>query len=151
MGLSRLYLSQRGWGGLEFRDGNRLLDEGFAVYVEERLTGKPEMFPNWGLETHAGYLKVRRQEEQPVWPLLAAEHYRSHPKHRGRFTRLAYLQQASFCKYLVESHGLERFFRLYGSELEAFDEIYGRPFAALEADWRAFLEGRAAATAEVGG
>lgn len=142
MGLSRLYLTQRSWEGLEFREGNRLLDEGFAVYVEEHLTGKTEMFPNWGHETHAGYRRIRSEQGQPIWPILAAEHYRSHRKHRGRFTRLAYLQQASFCKYLIETHGLERFVKLYESGLEAVESVYGKDLTALETDWLAFLEER---------
>lgn len=140
MGLSRLYLSQRSWGELEFREGNRLLDEGFAVYVEEHLTGQTGMFPNWGYETHAGYQALRAEREQPIWPILAAEHDRSHRQHRGRFTRLAYLQQASFCKFLVESHGLERFLRLFDSDLEAVGKIYGKSLDELEDDWRAFLQ-----------
>lgn len=142
MGLSHLFRTQRSWGELEFREGNRLLDEGFAVYVEELLTGSTEMFPNWGHETHSGYREIRREKEQPIWPILAAEHYRSHRKHRGRFTRLAYLQQGSFCKYLIEAHGLERFVKLFESDLEAVEGIYGKELSALESDWLAFLEAR---------
>ena len=63
--------------------------------------------------------------------------------HRQRGdTRLAYLAQASFCKHLVETYGLERFLRLFATDPASAKEIYGEDLAGLEREWRRFLEGR---------
>lgn len=140
LGQSHLMRHHTAYEELEFIRGNRLLDEGFAVVVEEKLTESPDVWPNFGTETHRAYRELRREKGAPIWPLLAAEHYRSHRTQRREFGRLAYLQQGSFCKYLVDTHGLERFLRLYGSDLAQTAEIYDKDFAALEADWRGFLE-----------
>ncbi len=53
--------------------------------------------------------------------------------HRQRGdVRLGYLAQASFIKYLVERHGLERFRRLFASDPAAGGEIYGQELAELD-------------------
>ena len=143
MGLSWLSRNESERGGVELSSGNRLFDEGFAVYVEEKLTGEgPNVWPNFGQETHAGYWQLREEKGEPIWPVLDAEMHREHGE-----TRLAYLAQASFCKHLVESYGLERFVRLFASDVAATEAIYGKDLAALEGDWRRALgerfEGRA--------
>ena len=119
--------------------GNRLLDEGFAVFVEEQLTAEPRVWPNWGEETYLGYRTLRAKLEAPVWPLLEAEYHRFYPSTDDE-GRLGYLQQGSFCKWLVETHGLERFLRFYEQGIESAAAIYEQDFAALEAAWRAFQE-----------
>jgi hypothetical protein len=135
LGLSWLSRHERERNDIELYSGNRLFDEGFAVYVEEKLTGEdPQVWPNFGEETHAGYWKAREQQGEPIWPVLEAEIHRE----RGD-TRLAYLAQASFCKFLVETHGLDRFLRLFAGDPAATKEIYGKEFAGLEEDWRTFL------------
>jgi hypothetical protein len=141
MGLSRLSRQECVIRDETMWSGNRLLDEGFAVYVEERLTEKPEMFPNHGVETHAAYRALRAKLEAPVWPLLEVEYYRSHPAQSERFGRLAFLQNGSFCKYLVETRGLERFLRLFDEGLAATEKIYGETFDVLEREWRVFVVG----------
>jgi hypothetical protein len=60
----------------------------------------------------------------------------------------SYLESASFVQFLVERYGLERLKALYGRETgdEAHDsalvqELYGRSYQELEAEWLAYLEG----------
>jgi hypothetical protein len=60
----------------------------------------------------------------------------------------SYMQAASFVQYLVETYGLDRFKELYGRATgdaghdEALvQQLYGKGYAALEADWLAHLEG----------
>ena len=138
MGLSWLTRQQREYDGVELYSGNRLFDEGFAVYVEEKLTGEgPEVWPNFGEETHAGYWAARKKKDEPIWPVLEAETHRE----RGD-VRLAYLAQGSFVKRLVETYGLERLFRLFASDISSAREIYGKTFEELEYEWRTFLEER---------
>jgi hypothetical protein len=136
LGLSWLSRHELERNGVELHSGNRLFDEGFAVYVEEKLTGEgPRVWPNFGEETHAAYRTAREQQGEPIWPVLEAEIHREHGD-----TRLAYLAQASFCKFLVETHGLDRFLRLFVTDPASAKEIYGKDLAGLEQDWRTFLE-----------
>ncbi len=128
-----------GLSGLDKKQGNRLLDEGFAVYVEERLHG-PKVFPNFGFETHAGYQQLRIKLKQKVWPLLETDLHRKHAK-SGDFDtmRLAYLAQGSFCKYLIERYGLEKFFIVFYGQIDDFDAVYGKSFSTLEKPWKTFI------------
>ena len=139
VGLSRLALSSRGDGS-----DNRLLDEGFAVYVEERLVEDGRVFPNFGQEIHRAYLDLHRQMEVPRPPVLEAERLRSRG---GDPTRLGYLQQASFVKWLVDTapgpdadDGLDRFRKLFEEGVDAASKLYGRDLARLEKEWLAFLD-----------
>ena len=138
MGLSWLSEHERERGDVALSSGNRLFDEGFAVYVEEKLTGEgPHVWPNFGVETHAAYQQLRTEKGEPIWPVLDAEIHREQGD-----PRLGYLAQASFCKYLVETRGLDRFSRLYASDPAMAKEVYGEDFPGLEREWRMFLEER---------
>ena len=74
-----------------------------------------------------------------MWPLLEAELHRSYASTTDE-RRLAYLQQGSFCKWLAESHGLERFLRFFEQGIDSATAIYKKDLRALETDWRAFLK-----------
>ena len=141
LGLSKATQKRVVFQGERQSFGNRLLDEGFGVFVEEKLTETPRVFPNFGKETHEAYWQLRRNLEKPIWPIVQAEYYRSHPSQR-EMTRLAYLQQGSFCKYLVETYGLEKFLALFKSGLDGAEDIYGKTMEDLDKDWRTFLEAR---------
>ncbi len=140
MGHSRLMESSRG----EYRGGNRLLDEGFGVYVEEKLVVDGRVYPNFGQEIHRAYLDLHRRTEVPRPPVLEAERLRNAG---GDKRRLGYLQQASFVKWLVDTapgpdadDGLERFQELFEQCVEAAPRLYGRDLARLEKEWLAFLD-----------
>ena len=136
MGLSWLTRQQKEHDSVELYSGNRLFDEGFAVFVEEKLTGEgPQIWPNFGEETHAGYWSAREKKGEPIWPILEAEIHRE----RGD-VRLAYLAQGSFVKHLIETHGLDRFLRLFATDIASAKEIYGKDLTGLETEWREFLE-----------
>jgi hypothetical protein len=73
-------------------------------------------------------------------PLEDAEQERERHGY-GVTTRLALLSEGSFVKFLIEDRGgQERYMQLHRGA--SFEAIYGRPFAALEADWRQKIEGR---------
>ena len=138
MGLSWLARHDRERNGVRLASGNRLFDEGFAVYVEEKLTGEgPRVWPNFGEETHDAYLRLSQRLGEPIGPALEAEIHREHGD-----TRLGYLAQASFCKHLVETYGLDRFLRLFAADPASAEEIYGKDFAGIEREWRRSLEER---------
>lgn len=140
MGHSRLMESSHG----EDRDGNRLLDEGFGVYVEEKLVENGRVYPNFGQEIHHAYLDLDRRMDVPRPPILEAEGLRNAG---GDKRRLGYLQQASFVKWLVDTapgpdadDGLDRFLELFEQGIDAAPRLYGRDLAQLEKEWRAFLD-----------
>ena len=139
MGLSKESQNPMVMDGKQQRFGNRLMDEGFAVVVEEKLTDEPKVWPNFGQETHKGYWELRKKLNQPIWPVAEAEYYRSHKSQR-KMVRLAYLQQGSFCKFLVERNGLEKFMAFFHGGFEAADQIYGKNLNELDQEWQAFLK-----------
>jgi len=141
LGLSKASQEPVVFEGERQRFGNRLLDEGFGVFVEEKLTETPRVFPNFGKETHEAYWQLRQKMEMPGWPIAKAEYHRSRPSQRG-MRRLAYLQQGSFCKFLVETHGLEKFLAFFDGGFDAATQIYGKDLDGLDQDWREFIETR---------
>ena len=68
MGLSKESQTPMVMDGKQQRFGNRLMDEGFAVFVEEKLTHEPKVWPNFGQETHQGYWELRKKLNQPFGP-----------------------------------------------------------------------------------
>ncbi len=53
----------------------------------------------------------------------------------------AYTLAGSFCRFLFDTRGAERFRALYRSAGD-FSGVYGEPLAALESEWRRFLAGQ---------
>ena len=51
--------------------------------------------------------------------------------------RTAYILAGAFVGFLIERYGLGQFRSLY--ESEKYAEVYGKPFAVLEGEWRASL------------
>ncbi len=138
MGLSWLCENEHQRNDIETPAGNRLFDEGFAVFVEEELTGEaPRVWPNFSEETHAAYWRLRVEEGEPIWPPLEAEIHREHGNRR-----LGYLAQASFCKHLVETYGLEKFVQLFAAHPDSAPQIYGRSLDELTVEWREALVSR---------
>ncbi len=139
LGRSNLSETLRTWNDRSLRSGNRLLDEGVAVAVEELLAPSPLMFPNFGTETHQAYCEERSRlglvDEH--WEVLEAEYYRSDPSLEGAYRRLAYLHQGSFAKYLLELHGVEKLIQAFGADLSDFPVIFGSDLKQLQEDWQA--------------
>jgi hypothetical protein len=141
VGLSRLSESTHD----DYEGGNRMFDEGFGVYVEEKLVEDGRVFPNFGQEIHRAYLDLHRRLGVPRPPVLEAEGLRS--RGSGDERRLGYLQQASFVKWLVDTapephaeDGLARFLKLFEGGVDAAPELYGRDLGELEGEWLAFLD-----------
>jgi len=51
----------------------------------------------------------------------------------------SYAMAGSFCRFLIDRYGVERFERLYGTG-GAFHRVYGVSFAKLDAQWKKFVE-----------
>jgi len=123
-----------------------LLDEGFAVYLSERLGADAlALLGQPGVRLReAGCRLVASDEALPLETLVDFASLGA-PEARGP---ISYPQSASFVEHLVEVHGLEKLLLAYGrlkspdgpaarrENREELARIYGRSLAQLEADWR---------------
>ncbi|HSM35547.1 MAG TPA: hypothetical protein VK837_04045 [Longimicrobiales bacterium] len=114
------------------RRPDRLLVEGLAVYVNDRI-GRPS-YPNAGEDLHAATLRMQAELGRTL-PLLESEHYRRRGSREER--RLAYTQEGSFARWYIERHGLQAFLDLALDEADYADqpELWQR----LEEGWRGEL------------
>jgi hypothetical protein len=114
------------------RRPDRLLVEGLAVYVNDRI-GRPS-YPNDGEDLHAATLRMQAELGRTI-PLLESERYRRSGSREER--RLAYTQEGSFARHYIERHGLQAFLDLGLDDAAYADqpELWRR----LEAEWSAAL------------
>jgi len=104
--------------------------------------GEDDAFPTHKV-VHA-LVKVIR-EEGSFLPMLEVMRDRSRRRYFGLQTPwerwLAYTQSTSFCRYLIERYGSEKFFGLYNVPFEAIDfrGLYGKTAEVLVDDWIRFV------------
>lgn len=149
-------------------NGNRLLAEGLAIYLQALIGGNPA-FPNFGQPLHAvAHCALREMVQMPFdakglaavrladleciatpnpLTLCVGETFNGEdPDGQRRLYALA----GSFIQFLIETYGLVRFHTLYAltplvpSKLEAggperWSGVYAYPFAALETEWKAII------------
>jgi hypothetical protein len=111
---------------------NRYLDEGLAVYVQERFGERA--YPNMGHDVH----EETKRYSQKIGDLIPVSDLEKVRKggDTGRRT-LAYLQEGSFVRYLIERDGLPRFMSLYSCG--TYLAVYGKSFSEVEQDWKRFM------------
>jgi hypothetical protein len=112
---------------------NRFLAEGLAVYLHAKLAGNPA-FPNFGED-----LRRLAARDLPGAESLNALNAVRTPRPLGTVLdeKTAYVLAGSFVGFLVERYGLAQFRSLYATE--SYETAYGKPFAALEREWRSSL------------
>lgn len=113
---------------------DRFYDDGLAVFLQHRFGPTPN-YPDFGADLYVATARVA-SEHGGYLKLAETEATRRKTKSRtGR--KLAYLQEGAFTQFLIESYGLDAYFRIYhGTDLEA---VTGKTLEALEADWQAML------------
>jgi hypothetical protein len=156
-----------------FPNGNRMLAEGLAVYVQYKIGGNPA-FPNFGLDLH----QMVRDFTCPKGPapkglskisLVTIDKIATPDIVSLRVGRRlfdlggdAYPVAASFIQFLIENLGaheapedrMEKFRKLYmktplvplerePGEPDRWQEIFGQPLSALQSQWKTFIEGLA--------
>jgi hypothetical protein len=127
------------------------LNEGFAVYVSERLGARA--LRHLGGRDATLDQRARQVLEEGAWiPLSELLGYTEIGSTESRPT-ISYAQAGSFVKFLVERHGLDAFLDAYrglrNSDREAdrrenrrlLQEITQRPLTELETAWKASLLG----------
>jgi hypothetical protein len=114
-------------------NGNRFLQEGIAVYLQDKLGGNPS-FPNFGRSLH-----LLASAQVPAAPPLATLNNVRFPQPLGTVMheRAAYNLAGSFVRFLIEKYGLPPFRKLY--ETENYSEAYGNSLEILEREWRAHI------------
>lgn len=112
---------------------NRLLAEGLAVYLQDRLGGNPAV-PNFGRD-----LDDLASELMPADPHLEALNTIIFERRWGSVLgeTAEYALAGSFVGFLIEEYGLEPFRRLY--DTGDYDAAYGKPLPELELAWREWL------------
>jgi hypothetical protein len=115
--------------------------EGFASYMQDRY-GEDIAFPTQRV-AHALVKALR--EDGSLLPMLEVMKDRSRGRYFGLGTPwvrwVAYTQSTSFCTYLIERYGAERFFKLYDLPVEAIDftGLYGKMAEALVDEWLGYV------------
>jgi hypothetical protein len=124
--------------------------EGFASYMQDQY-GEDSAFPTRKM-AHA-LVKVLG-EERSLLPMLEVMKDRNRAKYFGLDTPwerwLAYTQSTSFCRYLIERHGHEKFLKIYDLPFGGidFDRLYGKKPEVLLNEWSSYVAGLSADTAK---
>jgi hypothetical protein len=114
-----------------------LLSEGLAVYLQERL-GAPgdRSMPNMGRDLHQETNRIVGATGRFV-PLRDPISDRTLSE-LNCVRQITCIQQGSFVRYLIETHGLAKFMTVYDGG--TFEAAYGVAPERLEADWQGFIK-----------
>lgn len=115
---------------------DRFYDDGLAVYLQWKF-GLASSYPNFEQELHEATVAAA-QENQGFIPLAETERTRQRTR-SGLLRRLAYLQEGSFTRFLIERDGLKPYLRVYFGE--SLDAVYGKSLETLEVEWKAAITG----------
>ena len=115
---------------------NRYLDEGLAVFMQEKF-GADKSYPNMGEDVHRVTARLIKKVGEPV-SIYKLEETRNSSM-VGDLRRLAYLQEGSFVRYLIEKYGLDGFMAMY--EGKSYEKVYKKSLEELERDWKEFIRG----------
>lgn len=129
-------------------NANRFLAEGLAVHAHDALGGQPA-FPNFGRDLHSQARPFAPDAHLQALERIAVP---ARLKLPDLDVQPSYLVAGSFVRYLIETHGLEKFRDLYRRtplEIKSRDagsagrwrQVYGVSFETLVAQWKAKLAG----------
>ena len=90
-------------------NGNRFLAEGLATHAHDTLGGQ-SAFPNFGNDLHARARQFANDADMPALEGLAVPARLQLPDLQPQG---AYLVAGSFVRFLIETHGMEKFRALY--------------------------------------
>ncbi len=124
-------------------NGNRFLAEGLATHAHDALGGQAA-FPNFGNDLHTRARPFVADADMPALERLPVPARLQLPDLQPQG---AYLVAGSFVRFLIETHGLEKFRALYATTPlvergrfaglpKRWHEIYGQSFTDLVDAWR---------------
>lgn len=110
------------------------LETGLRVYLQTKFEAQHDRsFPTMGRDLHEETVRLATAYGRFI-PLMEVEKARTWRNRLTRTRRLAYLEEGSFVRFLIENFGLPKFMMWYdGGE---FDRSYGQPFALVERQWK---------------
>ena len=122
-----------------------LFNEGFAVYMSERLGAHALEDLGGGLATI--YQRVREVKEKSEW--IELEELITYTEIGSMESRppIAYPEAASFVKFLIDKYGKDKFLKAYKTlrnsddnsvqqkNIRTLKQIYGKPLKELEQEW----------------
>ena len=126
-----------------------LFNEGFAVYMSERLGAHALEDLSGGLSTIYG--RVRELNNKGEW--IDLEELLTYTDIGSRETRppVSYAEAAAFVKFLIEKYGKDKFLKAYKNlknsdekavqqqNIETLKQIYGKSLTELEKEWEKHL------------
>lgn len=115
---------------------NRYLDEGLAVFIQEKF-GTDKAFPNMGEDVHQLTARLIKTVGEPI-SIHKLEETRNSSM-TVNLRRLAYVQEGSFVRYLIEKFGIKDFMAMY--EGKSYETVYKKSLEDLERDWKEFIRG----------
>ncbi|MGD8787546.1 MAG: hypothetical protein PVJ60_09000, partial [Phycisphaerales bacterium] len=123
-----------------------LFNEGFAVYISERLGAHALKSLSGGTSTI--YQRTRQLKSNNEWiPLEELITYTEIGSYESK-PPIAYAEAASFVKFLIENYGKTKFLQAYKTlknsnnvavqqqNIKELEQIYGQPLQQLEKDWK---------------
>ncbi len=117
----------------------KFLETGFESYMYELFHKKYDRaFPTMGKEIHQATALAYRRFSR-LFPLKDVEEARTRRQRHGGTRQLAYLQEASFVKFLIETYGKDKFIRVFDGE--TFDVVYSKNIGMLEREWLKLING----------
>ena len=122
--------------------GSRVLSEGFAMYAEEKFSDELSSAVRAQLDVHR-VVKTHIFEPGRLVHIdhlfrddFAFSNHQSSAAASGGRIR-AYFEAGSFVRFLIETHGIEKFKQAY--YLRPIENVYGKSLDALEQDWLAVV------------
>ena len=117
------------------------LESGFGSFVQEKFGGPNDRsYPNMGRDLHQATADMIARYGRFI-PLDEAAAARTGGRPFSRTVVLAFLEEGSFVRWLVENYGLERYLAVHDGQRD-FGEAFGKPFCKLEIDWARQLGAR---------
>jgi len=115
---------------------DRYLDEGLGVFIQEKFSPKGDKsYPNMGYDVHEETARALNE----LGKIIAMSELETERNARtfGPGRKVAYLQEGSFVRYLIESNGIEKFMQMY--EGGSYEAAYGKAATSIYDEWIAFI------------
>lgn len=134
----------------EFGNPPALFNEGFAVYMSERLGANALEHLSGGLATI--YERVRELKDKSEW--LDLEELITYTEIGSMESRppISYAEAAAFVKFLIDKYGKDKFLQVYKTlrnsddktlqqqNIEAIEQICGKSLTELEKEWESLFK-----------
>jgi hypothetical protein len=123
----------------------QVTQEGLAIYMQETYSER-SVNPNYQEDTHEIMKHLNSKEIMlPLETLLRDDRFFSYTnldKDSYSLRWLAYIESASFTRYLINEYGLEKFLEIHGDPdlITTVRDAYGKSLEQLEGEWREFLQ-----------